>query len=274
VIRSDGYVLTNDHVIAPAGSTGELVVLFADGHSERASVVGRDPRSDLAVLRVPRTGLETIPLGDSATLQVGQPVVALGAPLGLSSTVTSGIVSALGRTVQLPSTQGVRALVADGIQTDAAINPGNSGGALVDCSGDLVGVPTAGASIPTQGGQSSGGSIGLGFAIPVNLAARIAEELIAHGSVSHAYLGLEAQPVVAPSGERGLLLTNVAAGGPAARAGLREGDVIVTIEGAPATSVDQLAVLTLTKRAGEGVEIAYDRSGTRATTTITLGAAP
>ena len=274
VIRSDGYVLTNDHVIAPAGSGGQIVVRFAGGESEPASVTGRDPRSDLAVLHVSRTGLETIPIGDSAALRVGQPVVALGAPLGLTSTVTSGIVSALGRTVRLPGAEGVTALLADAIQTDAAINPGNSGGALVDCAGDLIGVPTAGASVPTPGGGGSAGSIGLGFAIPVNLAERIAGELIAHGSVSHAYLGLEAQPVASSSGERGLVLTGVAPSGPAARAGLREGDVIVSVEGEPATSADQLAVLTLTKRAGESVEVGYDRAGTRGTATITLGAAP
>jgi putative serine protease PepD len=274
VIRSDGYVLTNDHVIAPAGSGGEIRVRFADGQTERASVTGRDPRSDLAVVHVSRTGLETIPIGDSAALRVGQPVVALGAPLGLSSTVTSGIVSALGRTVRLPGAEGTTALVADGIQTDAAINPGNSGGALVDCAGDLVGVPTAGASVPTPQGQSSAGSIGLGFAIPVNLAARISDELIATGSVTHAYLGLEAQPVSSASGKRGLVLTGVTPSGPGALAGLREGDVIVSINGKPAAGADQLAVLTLTKRAGEHVEIGFDRSGTRATATVTLAAAP
>jgi putative serine protease PepD len=278
VIRQDGYVLTNDHVIAPAGSGGEIVARFSDGESARGTIAGRDPRSDLAVVHLSgRSGLPTIPIGDSATLRVGQPVIALGAPLGLASSVTSGIVSALGRTVRLPNEEGVKALLADGIQTDAAINPGNSGGALVDCAGELIGIPTAGATVPAPSGQSTGGSIGLGFAIPVNLAKRVADELIATGTVSHAYLGLEAQPVAASNEQgrpQGLLVVGVAAGGPAARAGLREGDIVVSVAGEPATSVDQLAVLTLTKRAGEQVELAYERAGSRATASVTLSTAP
>lgn len=278
VIRPDGYVLTNDHVVARAGHGGEVLIRFADGESARATVSARDPRSDLAVVHISgRSDLQTIPLGDSAALDVGQPVVALGAPLGLSSSVTSGIVSALGRTVRLPSAEeGVVALVGDGIQTDAAINPGNSGGALVDCAGKLVGIPTAGATAQSPNGQSSVGSIGLGFAIPVNFAQRVAEELITSGSVTHAYLGLEAQPVAASggSGARGLLVVGVKPHGPAADAGLREGDVIVELEGEPAVSVDQLATLTLTKRPGEQVQLTYERAGSRASATVTLGAAP
>jgi putative serine protease PepD len=273
VIRADGYILTNDHVIAPAGGGGEVTIRFADGQSAPARIAGRDPRSDLAVLHISgRTGLPTIPIGDSATLRVGQPVVALGSPLGLSSSVTSGIVSALGRTLRLPNEEGIRAFVVDGIQTDAAINPGNSGGALVDCSGALVGVPTAGASVPSPGGGSSAGSIGLGFAIPVNYAKRIAQELISTGSVSHAYLGLEAQPVAQPG--QGLLVVGVLPGGPAAAAGLREGDLIVSVDGEPAVNPDQLAALTLTKRAGEQVELEVERAGSRTSATVTLGAAP
>jgi putative serine protease PepD len=278
VIRSDGYLLTNDHVIAPAGSGGEVLVRFSDGRDSRGTIAGRDPRSDLAVVHVSgSSGLPTIPIGDSATLKVGAPVIALGAPLGLSSSVTSGIVSALGRTVRLPNQEGVRVILADGIQTDAAINPGNSGGALVDCAGDLIGIPTAGASVPSPAGQSSAGSIGLGFAIPVNLAKRVADELIATGTVTHAYLGLEAQPVSPADGQgqpRGLLVVGVAPGGPADQAGLREGDVVVSIAGEPAVSADQLGVLTLTKRAGDQVELTYEREGTTGTAKLTLGAAP
>jgi putative serine protease PepD len=279
VIRSDGYILTNDHVIAPAAASGAGIhVLFSDGERVEASVAGRDPRSDLAVVHMAgHTGLETIPLGDSASLRVGQPVVALGAPLGLSSSVTSGIVSALGRTVRLPSPTGVPALLADAVQTDAAINPGSSGGALVDCAGALIGVPTAGAVVPSPTGQPSSGNIGLGFAIPVNIAKRVADELIETGSVTHAYIGIEAQPLASPgqSGQAtGLLVTGVDSTGPAAAAGLREGDVIVSIDGQDAVSVDQIAALTLTKQAGETVEFVYERAGTRATATVTLGRAP
>ncbi len=269
VIRADGYVLTNDHVIAPAGSSGQIQVRFNSGSVSTARIVGRDPRTDLAVLHVSDAGtLQAIPIGDSAAIRVGQPVVALGAPLGLSSSVTSGIVSALGRTVRLPGAEGVTALLVDAIQTDAAINPGNSGGALVDCSGAMVGVPTAGASAASPTGQASVGSIGLGFAIPANFAKRVADELIANGSVSHASLGLSALPV--PEAH-GLLIASVAPGGPAARAGLREGDLIESIAGEPASSVEELAALTLTKRAGERVELGYKRDGSQGSATITLG---
>jgi putative serine protease PepD len=191
VIRSDGYVLTNDHVISPAGRGGQVSVVFDDGSTAPARITGRDPQTDLAVLKVDvGRSLHTITIGSSARLVVGQPVVALGAPLGLSSTVTTGIVSALGRTVRVPSDDAGIALLAAAVQTDAAINPGNSGGALVDCSARLIGVPTAGASVPDEQGNASGGSIGIGFAIPVDSAMRIAEQLIRTGSVSHAYLGL------------------------------------------------------------------------------------
>jgi putative serine protease PepD len=186
VIRAEGYILTNNHVIAPAVGGGTLDVLFEDGNSARASLVGRDPLTDLAVIKVAgKSNLKTVPIGNSADLRIGQPVVALGAPLGLSSTVTSGIVSALGRTVQVPGEGAQTALLVDAIQTDAAINPGNSGGALVNCSGALVGIPTAGATT----GESSG-SIGLGFAIPVDSAMTVANEIISSGTVTHAFIGL------------------------------------------------------------------------------------
>jgi putative serine protease PepD len=180
VIRSEGYILTNNHVILPAvGGGGALHVVFDDGSTATATITGRDPLTDLAVLKVnDKSDLRTISLGNSSDLRIGQGVVALGAPLGLSSTVTSGIVSALGRTVHVPGEASQTALLIDAVQTDAAINPGNSGGALVDCSGDLIGVPTAGATVPSPSGEASGGSIGLGFAIPVNLAIKVADEII------------------------------------------------------------------------------------------------
>src|SRR5690242_2994665 len=154
------------------------------------------PATDLAVLKAQPTGqLKVIATGSSSSVRVGEPVVAIGAPLGLSGTVTSGIVSALDRTVQVPGENDASALLVSAVQTDAAINPGNSGGALVNCQGQLVGVPTAGATAPGPSGESGGGSIGLGFAIPVDLAKTIANEIIATGRVTHAYFGLQTVPI-------------------------------------------------------------------------------
>jgi putative serine protease PepD len=280
VIRSDGYVLTNNHVILPAVAAGGLQVVFDDGSSASATITGRDPLTDLAVIRVTgKSDLRTISVGDSSDLRIGEPVVALGAPLGLSSTVTSGVVSALGRTVHVPGEALQSALLIDAIQTDAAINPGNSGGALVNCSGDLVGVPTAGATVPSPSGESSGGSIGLGFAIPVNLATKVADEIIATGTVTHAFIGIQAEPLSASAtrqsgGVQGLRVAEVVAGGPAAAAGLRVGDIITSIDGNAAESTDQLMAVTLTRRAGDRVDIAYTRDGRQGTATIVLAARP
>jgi putative serine protease PepD len=279
VIRSNGYILTNNHVILPAVGGGALEVVFDDGSTAEATITGRDPLTDLAVIRVSgKSGLPTIAAGDSSNLRIGQGVVALGAPLGLSSTVTSGIVSALGRTVHVPGEASRSALLIDAVQTDAAINPGNSGGALVDCSGELIGVPTAGASIPSPSGEASGGSIGLGFAIPVNLAVKVADEIIATGTVTHSFIGIHAEPLPASAtrerGTQGLRVAAVVAGGPAASAGLQVGDIITSIDGDAATSTDQLMAVTLTKRAGDQVEIGYQRHGSTATATITLAARP
>jgi putative serine protease PepD len=277
VIRSDGYILTNNHVILPGVAGEALQVVFDDGSTADATITGRDPLTDLAVIRVSnKSDLRTISVGNSSDLRIGQGVVALGAPLGLSSTVTSGIVSALGRTVHVPGEASQTALLIDAVQTDAAINPGNSGGALVDCSGDLIGVPTAGATIPSPSGAASGGSIGLGFAIPVNLAVKVADEIIATGTVTHAFIGIQAEPLSASatreSGTQGLRVAAVVAGGPAASAGLRVGDIITSIDGQAATSTDQLMAVTLTKRAGNQVKIGYERNGSQATATITLAA--
>jgi putative serine protease PepD len=277
VIRSNGYILTNNHVILPAVGGGTLQVVFEDGTAANATIAGRDPLTDLAVIRVSgKSNLRAISTGDSSKLRIGQGVVALGAPLGLSSTVTSGIVSALGRTIHVPGEASQTALLVDAVQTDAAINPGNSGGALVDCSGHLIGVPTAGATVPSPTGEGSGGSIGLGFAIPVNLATKVADEIISTGTVTHAFIGIEAIPLSASatheSGTQGLRVAAVTVGGPAESAGLRAGDIITAIAGEPATSTDQLMALTLAKRAGDRVEIAYERDGSKHTVTITLAA--
>jgi putative serine protease PepD len=275
VIRSDGYILTNNHVISQAANGGSVSVLFSGGESVPATITGRDPQTDLAVLKVtPPHALPVIKVGTSDSVQVGQPVVALGAPLGLSGTVTSGIVSQLDRTVQVPGEDDRHALLVSAIQTDAAINPGNSGGALVNCGGQLVGVPTAGAQVP--GPAAAGGSIGLGFAIPVDLAERIADEIISTGTVTHAYFGLQTVPIPASAAQQeglpeGLFVNGVAPAGPAAQAGIRVGDVITQVEGEPAASNLQFEELSLTKQPGDEVGVTYSRAGHSATANITLG---
>ena len=280
IIKSDGYIVTNNHVIAIAANGGSVEVQFSDGQTAPATIVGRDPLTDLAVLKVNTSAkLKPIAIGSSSSVVVGQATVVIGAPLGLSGTVTSGIISALDRTIEVPGENDSSALLVSAIQTDAAINPGNSGGSMVNCSGQLIGIPSAGASVPSSSGESNGGSIGLGFAIPVNLAMTIADDIIATGSVSHAYFGLSAAPIppsaAAQAGvPEGLYVQSVAPGGPAARAGLRSGDVITKINGAPATSTVQLQELTLTKKPGDTVPLEYSRDGQSATATVTLGTQP
>lgn len=279
IIRSNGYILTNNHVIAPAVNGGSLSVAFNDGKTVPATLVGRDPLTDLAVIKVNETGLPAIPIGSSTSLVVGQPVVALGAPLGLSSTVTSGIVSALDRTIQVPGEDSQAALLINAIQTDAAINPGNSGGALVNCDGQFVGVPSAGASVPSESGQSSGGNIGLGFAIPADLAIPAANEIISTGKVSHAYFGLQATPVAENAATvngtaEGLEVTGIDPSGPAQAAGLTTGDVITSINGQAAVSTDQLVKLMITQRAGDKVTLGYTRNGASHSATLTLTSQP
>ena len=282
VIKSDGYILTNNHVISPAAAAagGSVEVEFTSGTTVPATIVGRDILTDLAVLKVkPPFDLKAIALGSSDSVQVGQPVVVLGAPLGLSGTVTSGIVSALDRTVEVPAENDSSALLVSAVQTDAAINPGNSGGALVNCSGDLIGVPTAGATVPSSTGESAGGSIGLGFAIPVDLAKTISNEIIDTGRVTHAFFGLQTVPIPPGSAteagvKEGLFVAGVVAGGPAEQAGLRQGDVITKLDGTAATTNVQLQELTLTKSPGDKVTVDYVRNGAAASTTVTLGTQP
>jgi putative serine protease PepD len=280
VIRSDGYILTNNHVIAIAADGGKVEVTFAGGTSVPATIVGRDVLTDLAVLKVAQSdNLKPIALGSSDTVQVGQPVIAIGAPLGLSGTVTSGIVSAMDRTVEVPAEDDRSALLVSALQTDAAINPGNSGGALVNCSGDLIGVPTAGATVPNPAGGASAGSVGLGFAIPVNIAKTISNDIIATGRASHSYFGVQTLPIPADAAAQaglkgGLFVGGVVAGGPAAKAGLLRGDVITEIDGQTATTNIQLQELTLTKKPGDTVAIGYVRDGKSGKATVTLGSTP
>jgi putative serine protease PepD len=280
ILQSGGYIVTNNHVIAPAASGGSIEVLFSDGTSAPATLVGRDVQTDLAVIKVQSTGgLKPIALGTSSSVKVGQPVVALGAPLGLSNTVTAGIVSALDRTVEVPAEANKNALLVSAVQTDAAINPGNSGGALVNCAGQLIGIPSAGATVPTENGGSSAGNIGIGFAIPVDLAKTISNEIITTGQVTHAYFGLQTAPIPASAAQEagvpgGLFVQGVVPGGPSASAGLREGDVITEIDGQPATSNVQLQEITLTKKPGDQVTLTYVRSGQTNKATVTLGTQP
>ena len=280
IIRSDGHILTNNHVVSLAAGGGTIEVLLSDGNSFPASLTGRDPKTDLAVIKIDTgTSLPAIALGSSGSVRIGEPVVVLGSPLGLSSTVTAGIVSALDRTIEVPSDNGQTAVLISALQTDAAINPGNSGGALTNCSGELIGVPSANATVPGESGQSSGGSIGLGFAIPVDLAKAVADELIATGSITHSYFGIEVvqiSPAAAKQSGKaeGLFVTAVVPGGPSDSAGLRQGDVITAIDGQPATDAEQLALLTLTKKPGESVTVTYEREGKSSQAVVTLGTQP
>lgn len=278
VIRNDGYILTNDHVISAGATGGTIDVLFSNGQTVPARVVGRSIALDLAVLKVQPIGhLSVIGIGKSETLKVGQPVVALGAPLGLEGTVTSGIVSALGRDINVPAAEGETARLPGALQTDASINPGNSGGPLVDCDGRLVGVNTAIATVPNASGEAGGGSVGIGFAIPVDLATVVADQLIETGRFTPPTVGLTAVPI-APAVARqfdvadGLYVQAVAPGGPAAQAGVQPGDIVTEVNGKPTATPDSLLLASLSKRAGDQLTVEYLRDGQKHQTTVTLGA--
>ncbi|MEL4318554.1 trypsin-like peptidase domain-containing protein [Leifsonia sp. YIM 134122] len=276
VITKDGYILTNNHVISSAATSGTVTVRFSDGHELPATIVGRDPKTDLAVVKVEGDDdLQVIDEGDSGSLSVGQPVVALGAPLGLYSTVTAGIVSALGRNVPVPSDDDRNAILVGAIQTDASINPGNSGGALVDCRGRLVGVNTAISSVPGAGGQNSTGSVGIGFAIPQAIAIPLAHQLIEDGKVTYPNIGADLIPIPHAVAEHfgveyGLFVQATTAGGPADEAGIRPGDVVTAVNGQAAANLDVLTHVQLTSEAGDTVTIDYVRDGEKYTAPVTL----
>lgn len=280
VIRSGGYILTNYHVISPVTDGGEISVLYADGTTSDATIVGVDPWTDLAVIKAADAadGRPVIALGVSSDLRVGQAVVALGAPLGLTSTVTAGVISALDRYVSLPLRTGQTAHLIDALQTDASINPGNSGGALVTCDGALIGINTAIRTVPNAEGQAGGGSVGIGFAIPVDFAIPVADQLIATGRANHPTFGLQAQPLTDPTASdagvpAGLFVTAVDAGGPAEAADIRPGDILTAIEGQPLRSVAILEKATLTRQAGDPITLTFWRRDVGPLTiTLTLGA--
>ena len=274
VITADGYILTNNHVIAPAADGAKITVLYSDGTTHPAKLVGRSERADVAVVKVDATDLPVIQQGDSTTLKVGQPVVALGAPLGLSSTVTTGVVSALGRTVPVQGDSDRNAVLANAIQTDASINPGNSGGALVDCDGRLVGVNSAIATVPNAGGVGGGGSVGIGFAIPEAVAIPIAQQIIDTGTVTYPTFGIGVAPIEPGQGgsdQTGLYVLSVTPDGPAAQAGIKTGDILTSIDGTPVSSIDDVTAIQLTHKPGDQVTVTYDRNGKSQTAEVTLG---
>lgn len=275
VISSDGQILTNNHVVEAADNGGRLQVTLADGDTASATIVGRDPDSDLAVIQAEGVDdLQPATLGSSADLVVGEPVVAIGSPLGLQGTVTSGIVSALDREVVIADESNPFSGQRDGtvltaIQTDAAINPGNSGGPLVNMRGEVIGINTAIASLPNGLGSQSG-SIGLGFAIPIDQARRIADQLASGDSVRRALLGVEVSDADA-TGDAGALIQLVTDGGPADEAGLQVGDLITSFGDRQIDGSSSLVAAVRAEQPGAEVEVTYARDGETATVDVTLG---
>ncbi|MEH3130159.1 MAG: trypsin-like peptidase domain-containing protein [Mycolicibacterium neoaurum] len=274
ILSSDGLILTNNHVVATGDAPGgraETKVTFADGRTAPFRVVGTDPSSDIAVVRAEGVSdLTPITLGSSSDLRVGQDVVAIGSPLGLEGTVTVGIVSALNRPVAAGGDSKNQNTVLDAIQTDAAINPGNSGGALVNMNGELVGVNSAIATLGSSSGGSQSGSIGLGFAIPVDQAKRIADELVQNGTASHASLGVQVGNDASVDGAK---IVEVTQGGAAAAAGLPSGVVVTKVDGRVINSADALVAAVRSKAPGTKVTLTFDGPGGSQTMDVTLGKA-
>ena len=273
VLSADGLILTNAHVLQagqpqqralgdetpqPPGAAN-LVALFQNGTSAPVSVVGTDATADLAVVRAENVSdLTPMQIGDSSALQVGQDVVAVGSPLGLSGTVTTGIVSALQRPVASGGAQSGQASVIDAVQTDAAINPGNSGGALVDMQGRLIGITSAIASLSSSsGGGQQSGSIGLGFAIPINQAMRIGDELTRTGSATQAVLGVG----VSDARPTGAQLSQLQPGGPAQSAGLAEGEIVVRLNDRVINDANSLVAGVRAQEPGSPVTLTVTSSG-------------
>jgi serine protease Do len=258
-----GYVLTANHVVA---QISKAQVTTKDGRTFDANLVGRDPATDIAVLQLqgPRGNLKTIPMGDSDKIEVGDFVIAIGNPFGLGQTVTSGIVSALGRTGL--GKQGYE----DFIQTDASINPGNSGGALVNLKGQLVGINTA---IISPGG----GNVGIGFAVPINIARRVMEQLVQYGEVRRGQIGISIRDLGADlaskEGYQGALIGEIASGSPAEKAGLQKGGMVKAVDGTPIRSASQLRNLIGLTPLGGRVELRFERNGTAHSASVEVGPA-
>ncbi|WLQ40844.1 trypsin-like peptidase domain-containing protein [Streptomyces laculatispora] len=283
VLDNKGHILTNNHVVAPAGSSGEITVTFSGGETANAEVVGKDSGYDLAVVKVSGvSGLKPLPLGNSDNVQVGDPVVAIGAPFDLSNTVTSGIISAKDRPITAGGEKGDGSDISyvDALQTDAPINPGNSGGPLVDTDAHVIGINSAiraaDSGSTTEGGQA--GSIGLGFAIPINQGKRVAEELINTGKATHPVIGVTLDMKYtgdgAKVGEKGADgKSSVTPDGPGAKAGIEPGDIITEVDGGRVHSGEELIVKIRSHRPGDRLDLRLTRGGKDLTMTLTLGTA-
>ncbi|MEU5562526.1 S1C family serine protease [Micromonospora musae] len=267
IASADGHVITNDHVVA--GGTGRASVIFNDGTSVPAKLVGQDPESDIAVIKVERSGLRAVEFGDSDALAVGDPVLAIGSPLSLTNTVTAGIVSALDRTMQAGEPGGpVRYYAA--IQTDAAVNHGNSGGPLVDSAGRVIGVNSTIKSLVSEGQEA--GNIGLAFAIPINQAKRVTQDIIGTGKARRTVIGAQVGGPNAAVPGGGVRLESVEPSGPAEAAGLRAGDVVLRLNGRPMTEPSDLIALVRKFAPGSVVTVEYRRGSSRQNASVTLAA--
>ena len=268
-LDSNGYILTNNHVVRSAATIGTISVELSNGKKYPAKLIGRDSSYDLAVLKIDVVGAPTLQLGDSEKVQVGDAVIAIGSPLGLSGTVTAGIISSKNRAVTTGNGNGESSFI-NALQTDAAINPGNSGGPLVDATGAVVGINSA---IATLGYTTQAGSIGLGFAIPINQAKKTADQLIKTGSATYPIMGISVDTRFAGPGAQ---ITSdgvgITPGGPAEKAGLKAGDVIIEFGGTEIENSDQLIVVIRSKNVGDKVKLKYVRNNLTKEVTVTLAA--
>ncbi|CAN7505941.1 trypsin-like peptidase domain-containing protein [Terrabacter sp. LjRoot27] len=288
VFDKSGHILTNNHVVGDATGNGAITVTLNDGRTYAATIVGTDPSTDLAVIKLTNgpSDLTPITLGDSEALKVGDPAMAVGNPLGLSGTVTTGIVSALNRPVstgtssESPLGQQQASgdeVVTNAIQTSAAINPGNSGGALVNAKGELIGINSSIASLGQSSSGSQSGNIGIGFAIPVKEAKSIADQLIKSGKAEHAFLGVSTRDTVVSDGSAkraGAQVVSVNGGTPAANAGIKNGDVVIAVDGQRIDSATALVAQIREMTAGDKTTLTVIRDGARQDVPVTLAVKP